>query len=164
MAELVCWIAILALFAFSFIALRYPFIPGFIVIIGGFAVYGFCFSFEPLGYFFWIIQLFFALSIFGTDYLSSLLAVRMYGGSNVAVWGSIIGLIAGPFIIPFAGLVAGPFLGAVIAEWQVNKKPLKKAVRAGMGALIGLAGSTILKAFIQFSMILVFMIWIIWNT
>ena len=37
------------------------------------------------------------------------------------------------------------------------------AVRAGLGALIGLAGSTFLKAFIQLSMIITFISWIIWN-
>jgi uncharacterized protein len=163
MAEILCWATIFALFALSFIALRYPFLPGFIMILGAFFAYGFCFTFEQFGFFFWTIQLFFMLSTFAADYFSNLYAVRMHGGSNVAVYGSLAGLIAGPVIIPFAGLVAGPFLGAVLAEWIINKKRLKIAVRSGLGALIGLAGSTLIKAFIQFSMILTFTIWVLWN-
>jgi uncharacterized protein len=163
MANLLCWVIILALFAGSFPALRYPFIPGVVLVPAGFLVYGLCFGFDPFGIFFWLIQTFFLLSTFATDYFSSLYAVKMHGGSSAAVYGSLIGLIVGPFLIPFAGLVAGPFIGAVGAEWIFHRNGLKSALRAGFGALIGLAGSTLLKAFIQLSMILTFFVWIIWN-
>jgi uncharacterized protein len=164
MIGFICWVLIITLFILSFPALKYPFIPGFLLVIGGFVTYGFCFTFEPFGFFFWSVQLFFILSTFLSDYLSNLYAVRMHGGSNTAVYGSLIGLVIGPFLIPFAGLVAGPFIGAVLAEWLVKKKPFRMAVRSGFGALIGLAGSTFLKAFIQLSMILTFAAWLIWNS
>jgi uncharacterized protein len=163
MIGFLCWIVILTLFVLSFPALKYPFIPGFLLVIGGIAAYGFCFTFDHFGFFFWTVQLFFILSTFLTDYLSSLYAVRMHGGSNTAVYGSLIGLVFGPFLIPFAGLVAGPFIGAVLAEWLINRKTFRLAVRSGLGALIGLAGSTFLKAFIQLSMILTFAAWVIWH-
>jgi uncharacterized protein len=162
MTGLFCWLLIAVLFAGSFIALRYPFLPGFLLVLGGIGVYGFCFSFEPFGVIFWLVQGFFILSTFVTDYVSNLYAVRMHGGSKLAVYGSLIGLVFGPFMIPFAGLVAGPFLGAVIAEWLINKKPFRAAVRAGLGALIGLVGSTLLKAFIQLSMIITFLFRVFW--
>ncbi|MFU8861054.1 MAG: DUF456 domain-containing protein [Cyclonatronaceae bacterium] len=164
MTGLICWILIVLLFILSFPALKYPFIPGFLPVIGAFAVYGFCFSFDPFGIFFWSVQIFFILCTFITDYVSNLYAVRIHGGSNAAVYGSLIGLVFGPFLIPFAGLVAGPFIGAVAAEWLINRKPLRMAFRAGLGALIGLAGSTFLKAFIQLSMIITFITWIVWNS
>lgn len=163
MTGLICWILIVLLFVLSFPALKYPFIPGFLPVILGIAVYGFCFGFESFGFFFWSVQIFFILCTFLTEYLSNLYAIRIYGGSKTAVYGSLIGLVFGPFLIPFAGLVAGPFIGAVAAEWLINRKPLRLAVRAGLGALIGLVGSTFLKAFIQFSMIITFFAWIIWN-
>ncbi len=53
------------------------------------------------------------------------------------MWGSTIGLLIGPFVIPVAGILIGPFLGAVIAELLVERRPFGEAVKSGVGSLVG---------------------------
>jgi uncharacterized protein YqgC (DUF456 family) len=69
-------------------------------------------------------------------------------------------LIVGPFVIPAFGLLIGPFLGAVLGELLVGTKPLP-AMKAGVGALVGLFTSTVAKFVLQAAMIVVFVVWII---
>ena len=70
---------------------------------------------------FWIIQILFVILLFGADTLSNLVGVKKFGGSKAGMWGSTIGLLIGPFVIPVAGILVGPFLGAVIAELVVSR-------------------------------------------
>lgn len=65
------------------------------------------------------------------------------GGSKRAVWGSTIGLIIGLFTGPW-GVILLPFVGAVIAELMGGKQSAE-AIKAGMGAFLGLLTGTILK-------------------
>ncbi|WP_146738041.1 DUF456 domain-containing protein, partial [Bacillus tropicus] len=98
-------------FVIAFIGLVYPVIPSVIFIVAGFLLYGFLFSFSPYSYLFWLIEAVFAAVLFAADYVSNLLGVKRYGGSRAAIWGSTIGLLIGPFVIPVAGIILGPFIG-----------------------------------------------------
>ena len=62
-------------------------------------------------------------------HLSNLVGVKKFGGSKAGMWGSTIGLLIGPFVIPVAGILLGPFLGAVIAELVVSRSGVKQAVK-----------------------------------
>ena len=53
----------------------------------------------------------FVILLFGADTLSNLVGVKKFGGSKAGMWGSTIGLLIGPFVIPVAGILIGPFLG-----------------------------------------------------
>jgi uncharacterized protein len=157
MTETVYWLLISILFIISFIGLIYPIIPSVLFIFGGFLLYGFLFSFYQLTVTFWVIQIIFVILLFGTDYLTNLIGVKKYGGSKAAIWGSTIGLLIGPFIIPVAGILIGPFVGAIAGEMFVNKKDVKDAFKIGIGSLIGLLSGVIAKGIIQLIMIAYFL-------
>jgi uncharacterized protein len=154
--EYIYWAIIILSFAVAFIGLVYPVIPSVLFIAGGFLLYGIFFSFEPFNWQFWLIQGLFVILLFGADYIANLIGVKKYGGSKAGVWGSTIGILAGPFIIPIFGIIIGPFLGAMIAEWLVNKKDFKDAVKIGFGSVVGFISSVFAKGIIQAIMILYF--------
>ncbi|MBM7620271.1 uncharacterized protein YqgC (DUF456 family) [Bacillus tianshenii] len=158
--EIVYWIIIIALFVVSFVGLIYPIIPSVLFIVGGFLLYGVFFSFEELTVWFWIITSLFVVLLFVADYFANLLGVKKFGGSKASIWGSTIGLLAGPFVIPVAGIILGPFLGAILGELLFNKKEWKSAVKIGFGSVVGLFSSVLAKGLIQMVMILCFLFFI----
>ena len=156
--EFIAWILIIASFIIAFVGLVYPIIPSVLFILIGFIVYGLFFSFAELSWWFWIIEILFVILLFAADSVANLVGVKKFGGSKAGMWGSTIGLLVGPFIIPIAGILIGPFVGAVIGEVLVTKVELKQAIRAGVGSLIGFLTSVITKGIIQAVMIIIFII------
>ncbi|WP_456278272.1 DUF456 domain-containing protein [Bacillus sp. AK128] len=156
--EFVYWSIIILLFLGSFVGLIFPIIPSVLFIGLGLVLYGVFFSFEALGVWFWVIQGLFVALLFIADYAGNLIGVKKFGGSKAAGWGSTIGLLVGPFVIPFAGIILGPFIGAILAELLIAKKGFKEAVKVGVGSVIGFLSSTIVKLIIQTLMIIYFFI------
>lgn len=156
--DIIAWILIITFFIISFIGLIYPIIPSVIFIIGGFIVYGLFYSFSDLPWWFWIIEILLVILLFGADTVSNLVGVKKFGGSKAGMWGSTIGLLIGPFVIPFAGILLGPFLGAVLAELFVTKSSWEQALKTGVGSLIGFLTSIVTKGIVQIIMILLFFI------
>lgn len=156
--EIIGWIVIIACFIVSFAGLVYPILPGVLFLIGGFLFYGLFFSFAELSWWFWVIELLFVVLLFVADTVANAFGIKKFGGSNAGMWGSTIGLLFGPFVIPFAGILIGPFLGAVIAELIVERRGVGEALKSGIGSLVGFLTSTITKAVIQAIMIIVFFV------
>lgn len=156
--EYIYWTIIVAFFLISFVGLVYPIIPGVVFLFGGIILYGVFFSFEPFSWLFWTIQGLFVILLFVADYAANLLGVKKFGGSKAGVWGSTVGLLLGPIVIPVFGILIGPFLGAVIAEVAVNKKDWKEALKIGFGSVIGFISSVVTKGFIQAFMIGYFLV------
>ena len=156
--DIVAWILIITFFVIAFIGLIYPIIPSVIFIIGGFIVYGLFYSFSDLPWWFWVIEILLVVLLFGADTVSNLVGVKKFGGSKAGMWGSTIGLLIGPFVIPFAGILIGPFLGAVLAELFVTKSSWEQALKTGVGSLVGFLTSIVTKGIVQAGMILLFFI------
>jgi uncharacterized protein len=156
--EIMYWTIIIAMFIVSFIGLIYPIIPSVIFILGGFLLYGVFFSFNPFSWFFWTVQILFVILLFSADYLANMLGVKKYGGSKAGIWGSTIGLLVGPFVIPIFGIIIGPFLGAILAEIIVHRKSFNESLKIGVGSVIGFISSVITKSIIQILMIVYFLI------
>ena len=156
--DIIAWIMIIAFFAIAFIGLIYPIIPSVIFIVGGFIVYGLFYSFSDLPWWFWVIEILLVVLLFGADTVSNLVGVKKFGGSKAGMWGSTIGLLIGPFVIPFAGILLGPFLGAVLAELFVTKSSWEQALKTGVGSLVGFLTSIVTKGIVQVVMILLFFI------
>jgi uncharacterized protein len=151
--DLIYWILIILAFLLAFVGLIWPIIPGMLFLLLGFVLYGLFFSFEPLTIPFWIIQIILVALLFVTDYFSNLFGVKKLGGKKAAIWGSTIGLLIGPFVIPVAGIIIGPFLGAVIAELIIEKKSIGSAVKVGIGSVLGFLSGTIVKLILHIIMI-----------
>lgn len=158
--DILAWILIVALFVVGMAGAIYPILPGALAIYAAFFVYGLFFSFEPFGFWFWTIQTVVVAVLFIADYVVNAWGVKKFGGSKASVWGSTIGILIGPFVIPAFGLVIGPFLGAVIGE-VIHGSPLPQAVRVGWGALVGLLTSTVVKFVLQAGMIVIFVLWLV---
>ncbi|MBD8003576.1 DUF456 domain-containing protein [Bacillus norwichensis] len=151
--DILYWTIIAIMIVLAFVGLVYPVIPSVLLLVGAFLLYGVFYSFSSLNLLFWMIQLLLVVLIFIADYLANLLGVKKFGGSKAGIWGSTIGLLLGPFVIPVAGILIGPFIGAVAGEMLVNRTEFKSAIRIGVGSVLGFIGSVITKAFIQLFMV-----------
>ncbi|TFE01169.1 DUF456 domain-containing protein [Jeotgalibacillus salarius] len=158
--EVLFWTLIVLSFAVAFIGLIYPIIPSVLFILLGFILYGLFFTFSDFTWFFWTIQILFIILLFGADYAANLFGVKKFGGSKAGIWGSTIGLLIGPFVIPLLGILIGPLAGAVIGELVVNRTPFKQALKIGVGSLIGFITSVITKGTIQAVMVIIFFIYV----
>lgn len=154
--EIIGWVLVLLFFAIGFIGLVYPIIPAVLFIFGGFLIYGLFFDFSELPWWFWLIQSLFVILLFGADMLANAFGVKKFGGSKAGLWGSTMGLLIGPFVIPIAGILIGPFLGAILAELAVNRSTPKQAVKSGIGSVVGFITSVFTKGIIQTVMVALF--------
>lgn len=143
------------LFVVGLVGTVLPVLPGAILIYGGMLLYGFMTGFAALDANFFLLQAMALIIIFAVDFLATAAGTKHFGGSNNAVWGAILGTLAGLLIFGPFGIIIGPFLGATLAELRRGKQP-NLAFRAGFGTLIGLLGSTILKLSIEILMIIHF--------
>lgn len=134
-----------------------PVLPGAPLLLLGMILYGVVCGFEQMSWSFFLIQILALILTFVIDYLANIWGVRRFGGSNYGVWGSIIGLILGVVLMGPIGIILGPFLGAVIGELLL-KKSLQDSFKAGLGALLGLVGSSTLKLVIMAGMIMWFFV------
>ncbi|PPA71421.1 DUF456 domain-containing protein [Jeotgalibacillus proteolyticus] len=159
--EMIYWVLISIVFLIAFAGLIYPIIPSVLFILAGFLLYGALFTFADFNWLFWTIQILFILLLFGADYVANIFGIKRFGGSNAGMWGSTVGLLIGPFVIPVVGIIAGPFIGAVLGELAVNRTPLKQAFRIGFGSVIGFITSAVTKGFIQTVMIIIFLLWVL---
>ena len=78
------------------------------------------------------------------DYFTPIWGTKKFGGTRRGTWGATIGLLLGLIFFPPLGIIIGPFAGAVIGE-LTRSEDLKKAIRSGMGSLLGFLIGTGLK-------------------
>ncbi|MDF2926920.1 MAG: rane protein [Paenibacillaceae bacterium] len=158
---ILAWVIVVVLFLIGMAGAVYPALPGVLAVYAAFFVYGFMISFDDFGFWFWFIQTTIVVVVFIADYAIGAWGVKKFGGTRASVIGSTIGILLGPFVIPVAGLLLGPFLGAVIGE-LIAGNDWRTAVRAGLGAVVGLFSSTAAKIILQLIMIIAFIIALIW--
>ena len=63
------------------------------------------------------------------------------GASKAGIWGSVVGMIAGSFVIPPVGTIVGAFVGALVGEVVFNpenKEPLKAAAGVFKGTVLSI--------------------------
>jgi len=84
-----------------------------------------------------------SMAVTVADYITPLLGAKRYGASKWGIWGSVLGMAIGIFFSPF-GMLLGALIGAVAAEWLVQKEK-GQALRAGWGVFIGSLLGTVLK-------------------
>jgi len=78
------------------------------------------------------------------DYVVPMWGTKKFGGTKAGVWGAGIGVVAGIFLFPPAGLIVGPFFGAVAGELIKGAKG-NDALKAGLGSFLGFVAGTLMK-------------------
>lgn len=136
-----------------------PMLPGAPLIWIGMFLYGFFVDFRDLSWQFYLWQGALVGLSFLVGYIATSLGTRFSGGSKAAIRGGVVGLILGPILMGPAGIFLGPFLGAVAAEILAGRR-LEEGIKAGVGALVGQLGGTVLNLLIAMGMITWFF-WII---
>ncbi|PZD94366.1 DUF456 domain-containing protein [Paenibacillus sambharensis] len=158
--EIIGWILVIVLFLVGLAGAVYPILPGALAIYAAFFVYGFFISFEPFGWIFWTLQTLIVVVLFVADYAVNAWGVKRFGGSRASVIGSTIGVLIGPFVIPAFGLILGPFIGAVVGELTAGSN-VERSVKVGIGSVVGLFSSIVVKIALQVIMIVLFALWLI---
>lgn len=96
------------------------------------------------------------------DYLASIYGAKRFGATRKGMAGAIVGGIVGLFF-NLPGILLGPFIGAAVFE-LIGGREWKPAMRAGLGATLGLFAGAIGKIVCCVSMMLLFTINVIWRS
>jgi|SRR5581483_8807330 len=88
------------------------------------------------------------------DFLAGVLGAKKFGATWRGALGAVVGGLAGLFFA-LPGIVIGPFLGAMLFE-MMGGREYDQAVKAGLGAMVGLFLGIIAKFSIGVMMILLF--------
>lgn len=95
-----------------------PIVPGTLAVLGAAVVVGFMEDFDRFSAAFWIVQGLLVISYLIVDNVAQHYGVKRIGGSGRAMWGGVVGVMIGPFLVaPFLGplaLFVGPPLGAIV--------------------------------------------------
>lgn len=137
--------------AAGFVGSILPNLPGIPVMFGGMLLAAWVGHFQKIAL--WVIVLLSVLAAFSIvfDFLAGTWGAKKYGASGAALWGALIGTLAGLFFgIP--GLLLGPFVGAVVGQLASGSR-VDRAARVGFGTWIGLLIGTAVKLAAAFMML-----------
>ena len=128
-----------------------PALPGLPLVFAGMMLAAWAGDFQQIG---WVtlvvLGLLTALS-FAADIFSTAIGAQRVGASRKALWGTVIGTLAGLFFMPI-GLLAGPFVGALLGElW--HGRELGQATKVGLGTWLGIVLGVVLKLGLTFAMV-----------
>ena len=96
------------------------------------------------------------------DYLATLYGAKRFGATKKGMFGAIIGGIVGLFF-NLPGIILGPFVGATLFE-VMGGREWKPSAKAGVGATLGLFAGAVGKLVCCLSMIVLFIVGVLWNT
>ena len=88
-------------------------------------------------------------------------AARKSGAGKAGSRGALIGALVGLFF-GLPGVLLGPPIGALLGEWVIRRQPFKQAVRASMGAVLGLFAGTFGKFILGWGLVMIFLVDAIW--
>jgi len=155
--ETIIYIAVILIMLAGVAGTVLPLLPGIPVIFVAALGYGWYQGFTEVSGQYLAILGGIALISMGVDYAASAYGTKRFGATKYASWGSVIGGIAGIFIIPPLGILIGSWLGAVGGELLAGRAS-QEALRAGTGALIGLLSGMAVKLIIAIGMLISFIV------
>ncbi|WP_429841998.1 DUF456 domain-containing protein [Brevibacillus sp. FIR094] len=158
--EIFLWVVVVLLFLLSIAGIFLPVLPDTILLWAGFLLYHF-FIADPgagLPASFWWGMVVLSILLYGADLLTNMYFVKRYGGSKWSSIAAAVGIVLGIFVFPPFGMLILPFVFVVLVELVVQKQSMERAVKAGVGSLIGFLGSAVVKVILQVTMIIWFFI------
>ncbi|MDD4802821.1 MAG: DUF456 domain-containing protein [Syntrophomonas sp.] len=134
-----------------------PMLPGIPLIFIAIAAYGWHEGFQNVtARYLVIIAAITVLSLF-VDYLSTYLGAKYFGSSKKGLIGAVLGSFIGLFLFPPLGLLIGPWVGAILGEF-LEGNDWNKALRSGLGAVIGLFTGVAFKLVLSAAIFISFLI------
>ncbi len=148
--SLIVWCVVISMFSVGIAGVVLPVLPGHGLILAGIILHKV--MLDSLSW--WIVGLVALLAVAGflVDLLAGAAGARWFGSSR---WG-VIGAMAGFFIGIFFGLpgmVIGPVAGALLLEMLVARKNPRDSLKAGGGAILGMAAATAINLVLAVLMI-----------
>jgi uncharacterized protein len=128
-----------------------PNLPGIPVMFGGMLLAAWVGHFHKIPV--WVVAVLGVLAAFSIvfDFLAGTYGAKRHGASKAAVWGALLGTIAGLFFgIP--GIIFGPFAGAVIGQ-LISGGGIRQSAQVGFGTWVGLLIGTAAKLAVAFMML-----------
>ena len=129
-----------------------PALPGPLIGYAGLLCAGFA-SYTSMGAFELIVWCAAAAGVSIADYLLPAWMTRRFGGSRAGAIGATVGVFAGFFLFPPAGIVLGPFAGAVVGELLHDGRDSARAFRVGFGSFLAFVVGTGAKLLVCFGML-----------
>jgi uncharacterized protein YqgC (DUF456 family) len=96
------------------------------------------------------------------DYLASVYGAKRFGATKKGMAGAIVGGIVGLFF-NLPGILFGPFIGASLFE-MIGGRNWKPAMKAGLGATLGLFAGAVGKLVCCLSMMTFFTVNVLWRS
>ncbi len=152
------WTLTGVLLAVGLIGSVMPAIPGPIVIFAAALVHALLTDFAEVGAGVLIFLGAVAGGLQVVDYLAGAYGAKKLGGTKAGMIGSILGSLVGLIAFSLIGLAVGCFLGAVAGELIGARQSLGDSVKVGLGSLIGLFASTVIRVAASIAMVIVFLV------
>ncbi len=122
-----------------------PFIPGGLVAAWiGLFVFAIGTGFERISVATVVIFFMGVLITIAIDFFAPMLGAGKFRASKWGMLGAMLGSFLGIFLMGLWGIVLGPFFGAILGELS-GGKDYKQALKIGLGTLIGIIISGIIK-------------------
>ncbi len=150
-------IVVIIIFIIGLVGIVLPVLPSLPVIWGGILIYGIFTNFEEVTMM--IIIITGILMLIGTllDIVAGVFGAKIYGASWAGIVGAFVGSIIGIIIFNIVGMLVGSFVGAFIGEY-IKYRKAHPAMKAGFGTIVGFIFGVVMKIFIAFLMIGIFVI------
>jgi uncharacterized protein YqgC (DUF456 family) len=130
------WVLSLLLLSVGFLGVWVPAIPGLPLMALGVFVHKLM---VPGVLSWWTVGVFALVALLGFvfDFAATAITSRRAGATKAGVWGAIAGGLVGLFF-GLPGLLLGPMVGAALGELVLSRRSPGEAIKAGMGAALGL--------------------------
>ena len=152
------WAIVVSLIGAGLAACVIPFLPGHLIMLIGMILGQILIPEIHLEWYSWaILGVICFMGTIGDNILAAWGAKR-FGSTRAGLWGAVIGLIAGVFLIPGWGVIIGPFVGAVAAEIFIERNKLRQSLKSGVGAFLGSISGVLLKIITGMAMLFYFII------
>lgn len=131
-----------------------PGFPGTPLVLVTAIIHRFCFGLHGVSNLVLIILVVLTAVSVAFDFLAGMLGANKFGATWRGAVGAVVGGLVGLFF-SLPGIILGPFVGATLFE-LLGDRELKAALKAGLGATLGLFAGIIGKFSIAVVMILLF--------
>lgn len=128
-----------------------PALPGMPLLFAGLVLAAWADGFQRVGWVTLTVLGVLTLLSFLVDFLATVFGAKRVGASRKALWGSVLGSVAGLFFMPI-GLFVGPFVGALAGEYWHGRQ-LQQATKVGFGTWLGIVLGTAAKLALALAMV-----------